>query len=279
MSGMVFGTFADVSSVTLCSAVRLAQKREFSNISQIVHGTSVSIQKKTTKVLLVKDGFVAMGADHQHGQLGHWRHWSARTRALFFHSPVFLLLDLSKLIPHLTPTRASTPPTQQEHRGPVFILAINLSLPSGLPRATKRARLGLPTLPPPIRKPRLLRVAAARGVTSQKRGWRWWRRTGREEPRMLPQHLRSPATLSEAKNRPHCLQQLTEGTRGTIVGETSFKLGQDSLQSVMHDPEKAEEHWKEVEAFSTNCLNSQFHRTFFAQYQGLPFVFTLGWNL
>ena len=73
MSGMVFGTFADVSSVTLCSAVRLAQKREFSNISQIVHGTSVSIQKKTTKVLLVKDGFVAMGADHQHGQLGHWR--------------------------------------------------------------------------------------------------------------------------------------------------------------------------------------------------------------
>ena len=161
----------------------------------------------------------------------------------------------------------------------VVVVAINLSLPSGLPRATKRARLGLPTLPPPIRKPRLLRVAAARGVTSQKRCWRWWRRTGREEPRMLPQHLRSPATLSEAKNRPHCLQQLTEGTRGTIVGETSFKLGQDSLQSVMHDPEKAEEHWKEVEAFSTNCLNSQFHRTFFAQYQGLPFVFTLGWNL
>ena len=122
------------------------------------------------------------------------------------HSPVFLLLDLSKSLPHLTPTRASTPPTQQEHRGPVFILAINLSLPSGLPRATKRARLGLPTLPPPIRKPRLLRVAAARGVTSQKRGWRWWRRTGREEPRMLPQHLRSPATLSptpEAKNSPH----------------------------------------------------------------------------
>ena len=236
MSGMVFGTFADVSSVTLCSAVRLAQKREFSNISQIVHGTSVSIQKKTTKVLLVKDGFVAMGADHQHGQLGHWRHWSARTRALFFHSPVFLLLDLSKLIPHLTPTRASTPPTQQEHRGPVFILAINLSLPSGLPRATKRARLGLPTLPPPIRKPRLLRVAAARGVTSQKRCWRWWRRTGREEPRMLPQHLRSPATLSEAKNRPHCLQQLTERTRGTIVGRPASNW--DSLQSVMHDPEK-----------------------------------------
>ena len=99
---------------------------------------------------------------------------------------------------------------------------------------------------------------------------------------MLPQHLRSPATLSEAKNRPHCLQQLTEGTRGTIVGETSFKLGQDSLQSVMHDPEKAEEHWKEVEAFSTNCLNSQFHRTFFARqvicfYFGFESVMGLVW--
>ena len=77
-------------------------------------------------------------------------------------------------------------------------------------------------------------------------------------------------SLGGQKQAAHCLQQLTEGTRGTIVGETSFKLGQDSLQSVMHDPEKAEEHWKEVEAFSTNCLNSQFHCTFFAQYQGLP---------
>ena len=65
------------------------------------------------------------------------------------------------------------PPSRSTVGQPVFIevvvlVAINLSLPSGLPRATKRARLGLPTLPPPIRKPRLLRVAAARGVTSQK---------------------------------------------------------------------------------------------------------------
>ena len=88
----------------------------------------------------------------------------------------------------------------------VVLVAINLSLQSGLPRATKRARLGLPNLPPPIRKPRVVEgKQQLERVTSPSggRGGAGGGAGGREEPRMLAQHLRSPATLSPDLRRPN----------------------------------------------------------------------------
>ena len=134
--------------------------------------------KKKCISLLVKDRFVAVGADHEHGQLGHWRRCLAPGPSLTHRkSPTFTHgLDPSQNSSHFWLPRVQVlrPPSRSTVGQPVFIevvvVAINLSLPSGLPRATKRARLGLPTLPPPIRKPR---VVEGKQLERWRHGLRW----------------------------------------------------------------------------------------------------------